>query len=101
MRSGIAGVDAVVLINAQDERLVAVFLGPECSRHILRVFHDAAALVIEAEDGGHHISAGTAFQGGSNLRLVANGPGGARSSTKPGGKEESRWIPAPASVGPC
>ena len=45
MRAGVAGVDAVVLI---DQRLVPMFLGPECACHIRATPQDIATLVVEA-----------------------------------------------------
>ena len=48
MGTGVAGVDTMVLI---DQRLVPVFLGPECSCHIYTAVHHLAALVIEAHNG--------------------------------------------------
>ena len=108
MRPGVPGVDAVIFkycglcfssLCFDHQRLVAVFLGPECTCHIFRAFHDTAALVVEAEDGGHHISAGAALQRGGNFLLIADAPGGRASPrAKSGRKEKPRRISAPASI---
>ena len=45
MRTGVAGVDAVVLI---DQRLVSVFLSPKRPCDVQAALHHAAALVVQA-----------------------------------------------------
>ena len=45
----------------KDKRLVAVLLRPKGAGHVLGAVHDAAALVVEAEDGGHTVAAGAAL----------------------------------------
>ena len=54
VRSGVAGVDAVVLI---DQRLMSMLLGAKGSGYIHTAFHDAAALVVETQDARHHVRA--------------------------------------------
>lgn len=46
MRPGIAGVDAVIL---KHERLMPMLLGAQCSGYLFRTGHDAAALVVQAD----------------------------------------------------
>ena len=43
------------------QRLMAVFLCAKCSSDILTAAHRTAALVVEAEDRGHTVSAGGSF----------------------------------------
>ena len=45
------------LLGCQDQRLVSMLLRPEGAGHIFRILNDAAALVVETEDGRHHICA--------------------------------------------
>ena len=40
------------------QRLMAMLLRPECPHNIFTAGHGAAALIIEAQDGWHHITAG-------------------------------------------
>ena len=54
MRAGVAAVNAVVFIY---ERLVSVLLRPQRAGYIFRAIHHAAALVIEAQNGRHHVRA--------------------------------------------
>lgn len=64
--STISTVDAVILKEYQ--RLVTMLLGAQGSHHIFRAVHDAAALIIEAEDAGHTVSAlGTLQRRGHRL----------------------------------
>ena len=58
-RSTKAGILAVVV---KDKRLVSVLLSPQGAGYILGAIHNAAALVVEAEDGGHTVAAGAALQ---------------------------------------
>lgn len=43
VRAGIAGVNAMVLV---DQRLVSMLLSAECSGHTLGTLHDAAPLIV-------------------------------------------------------
>lgn len=54
VRAGVAAVNAVVFIY---ERLVSVLLRPQRAGYIFRAIHHAAALVIEAQNGRHHVRA--------------------------------------------
>ena len=86
MGPGITGVHTVVF---KHEGLMPVLLGTERSTDIFRAVHGAAALVIEAEDGGHHISAGAALQRGGDFLLIADGPsGGTGSGVECGGEHK-------------
>ena len=58
-RSTKAGILAVVV---KDKRLVSVLLSPQGAGYILGAIHNASALVVEAEDGGHTVAAGAALQ---------------------------------------
>ena len=77
MRSGVSGINAMAL---KYQRLVAVLLRPQSAGHILGALHDAPALIVEAQDGGHHIAAGSRFQCGGQFFVVADAPGGRPSS---------------------
>ena len=58
VRAGVSGINTMVFI---DERLVSMLLRPQRTGHILGAFHHASALVIQAQDGRHTVSAGRAF----------------------------------------
>ena len=111
MRSCIPRINAVILKQfnnharffflpqPHDQRLMPMLLGPQRPRHIFRAGHNTAALVIEAENRGHHVSAGGRFQGWGNLLLIADVPGrGTGSGTKAGCKQQTARIPSAASV---
>ena len=46
------------LLGSKYQRLVAMLLCPECPGNIFTADHNAAALIVEAQDGWHHITAG-------------------------------------------
>lgn len=64
------------MIVEQDQRLVSMFLGPECPCYIFRSFDYAAALIVQAEDRGHHVAAGGGFQCGRYFLLIPDTPCG-------------------------
>ena len=60
VRTGVAGVDAVVFKQKHlihDDGLVSMFLGAERATDILGAGHDLAALVVQTQDARHHIRA--------------------------------------------
>ena len=65
------------------ERLVSVLLRPQGAGYILRAIHHAAALVVEAEHGGHAVAALAGLQGGRRALRV---PDAARAGPRSGGK---------------
>lgn len=70
MRAGITGINAVILI---DQRLVSMLLCPQGAGDILAAPHGRAALVIQAEDGRHHVrSTLSGFQCGRDLLLISD-----------------------------
>ena len=71
MRTGVPGINAVIFI---DQRLVSMLLRPQSTGHILRALHHASALVIQAQDGRHTVSAGRAFQRRSQFLAIPNAP---------------------------
>ena len=71
VRTGISTVNAMVFIH---ERLVSMLLRPQSTGHILRALHHASALVIQAQDGRHTVSAGRAFQRRSQFLTIPNAP---------------------------
>ena len=71
MRAGVAGINAMVFV---DKRLVSMLLRPQSTGHILRALHHASALVIQAQDGRHTVSAGRAFQRRSQFLTIPNAP---------------------------
>ena len=73
MGPGVAGINAMIFV--QNQRLVPVFLGPKGAGRVLRHLHDPASLIVEAQDGGHHVAAGGALQCGSGLLLIGNASG--------------------------
>ena len=54
VRTGVAAVDAVVFIY---ERLVSMLLRPQRAGYIFTAIHHAAALVVETQNGRHHVRA--------------------------------------------
>lgn len=60
-----------------------VLLCPQGSGLIFSAVHDAAALVVEAEHGGHAVAALAGLQGGRRTLRVSNT---ARAGPRPGGK---------------
>ena len=54
VRAGVAAVNAVIFVN---KRLMSVLLRPQRAGYIFRAIHHAAALVIEAQNGRHHVRA--------------------------------------------
>ena len=71
MRTGVSGINTMVFI---DQRLVSMLLRPQSTGHILGAFHHASALVIQAQDGRHTVSAGRAFQRRSQFLAIPNAP---------------------------
>ena len=71
MRTGVPGINAVIFI---DQRLVSMLLRPQSTGHILRALHHASALVIQAQDGRHTVSAGRGFQRRSQFLAIPNAP---------------------------
>ena len=52
--------------------LMSMLLRPKGACYALGAIHDAAALVVETEDGGHTVSASGTFQRGGHLIRVPN-----------------------------
>ena len=69
VRAGVSGINTMVFI---DERLVSMLLRPQSTGHILRALHHASALVIQAQDGRHTVSAGRALQRRRQFLAVPN-----------------------------
>ena len=85
MRSCVPGINAMVFV---DKRLVSMFLRPQSAGHILRALHHASALVIQAQDGRHTVSAGRAFQRRRQFLTIPDAPGrGTGSRRECGGHE--------------
>ena len=80
VRPCVPAVHAVVLKN---QGLMSVFLGPQRTGYIFGTVHHAAALVVEAEHGGHPVSALAGLQGGGRTLRV---PDAARAGPRPGGE---------------
>ena len=59
-----------------------MLLCPEGSGDVLTALHDLPTLIIDAEDAGHTVSAGAAFQRGRYAFLISNGPGVRASSSR-------------------
>ena len=68
--------------RTQHQRLVPVFLCPQGSGDVLTALHDLPALIVDAEDAGHTVPAGAAFQRGRYILLISNGPGARASSSR-------------------
>ena len=80
-------VPAVNAVALKNQGLMSLFLRPHephwGTKHIWGTVHRAAALVIEAEDGGNHIAAAfRSFQCWGALRLITD-PSGLRSPVPP------------------
>lgn len=97
MRTGVAGVDAVVLI---DQRLVSVFLGSESPCHIFTAFHDAAALVVEAQNRWHAVPASAALQRGGEFFAIADASGGCSCTGRETGSQDAR-VALSGLTAPC
>ena len=103
MRPSVPAVNAVALKN---QGLMSLFLRPHephwGTKHIWGTVHRAAALVIEAEDGGNHIAAAfRSFQCWGALRLITDPSGcGALSRQETSGKKKPSWIAPTAAVRP-
>ena len=84
MRACVPSIDAVIF--KQHQRLVAVLLGAEGACFLPLAVHHPAAVVIEAEDGGHTVSALCPLEGGGKFLSISCAAGGRPSSgTEPGG----------------
>ena len=59
-----------------------MFLCPQGSGDVLTALHDLPALIVDAEDAGHTVPAGAAFQRGRYILLISNGPGARASSSR-------------------
>ena len=59
-----------------------MFLCPQGSGDIFAALHDLPTLIIDAEDAGHTVPAGAAFQRGRYVLLISNGPGARASSSR-------------------
>ena len=68
-----------------------MFLCPQGSGDVLTALHDLPALIVDAEDAGHTVSAGAAFQRGRYALLISDGPG---ACTCPGreASDKNTWI---------
>ena len=67
-----------------------MLLCPQGSGDVLTALHDLPTLIIDAEDAGHTVPAGAAFQGGRYVLLISNGPGARASSS---GKSSDKGLP--------
>ena len=85
MRTGVAAVYPVVFIY---EGLVPMLLRPQGPGHILGARHDAAALVVEAENGRHTVSAGRAFQRRGHSFVIPDAPGAGPGSCRESGGDK-------------
>ena len=85
MRTSVAGINAMVFI---DERLVSMLLRPQGTGHILRALHNASALVIQAQDGWHTVSAGRALQRRCQFLAIPNAPSRGAGSCRECGRHE-------------
>ena len=52
-----------------------MLLCPQGSGDIFAALHDLPTLIVDAEDAGHTVPAGTAFQGGRYALLISDGSG--------------------------
>ena len=68
----VAAVNTVVFIH---QRLMAVLLRPQCTRHILRNFHDLTTLIVDAQHRRHTVATGACLQCWSNAFVVSDAPG--------------------------
>ena len=51
----------LVPLHPKYQRLVSMLLCPQRPSHIFRAFHNTSALIVQAKDRGHHVSAGGGF----------------------------------------
>lgn len=80
MWSGILGINGMIFkkewlltrMDCHNQRLMPMLLCPQGTSDILRAFDYTAALIIDAEDRGHHTAAGDRFQSRCCLLLVAD-----------------------------
>ena len=59
-----------------------MLLCPQGSGDVLTALHDLPTLIIDAEDAGHTVPTGAAFQRGRYVLLISNGPGARASSNR-------------------
>ena len=59
-----------------------MLLCPQGSSDVLTALHDLPTLIIDAEDAGHTVPAGAAFQRGRYVLLISNGSGARASSSR-------------------
>lgn len=59
-----------------------MLLCPQGSGDVLTALHDLPTLIIDAEDAGHTVSAGAAFQRGRYVLLISDGSGARASSSR-------------------
>ena len=64
-----------------------MLLCPKGAGDILTALHDLPTLIIDAEDAGHTVPAGAAFQRGRYVLLISNGPGARASSGRETGNK--------------
>jgi hypothetical protein len=55
VRAGVSGIDPVVFVY---QRLMTFLIGTECASVVERQIHALPALVVQAQNGRHHVSAG-------------------------------------------
>jgi len=96
MRPRVSSVNAMVFINSgscrtQNQRLVSMLLCPQGSGEVLTALHDLPTLIIDAEDAGHTVPAGAAFQRGRYVLLISNGSGACTCSGREA-SDENTWI---------
>ena len=72
VRSGVSGVDSVVFVY---QRLMPFFIGAERTGAVERQIHSLPALVVQAQNGRHHVPTGRGFQRGRAFLLISDGPG--------------------------
>ena len=93
VRPCVPAVHAVVLKN---QGLVPVLLRPQGTCYVFGTVHDDAALVVEAEHGGHAVAALAGLQGGRRALRV---PDAARAGPRSGGKPSRKaWCPRKAAL---
>ena len=68
-----------------------MLLRPEGAGDIFAALHDLPALIVDAEDAGHTVPAGAAFQRGRYVLLISNGPGACTCSGREA-SDENTWI---------
>ena len=88
-RYPICSYPCVFLIGFQDQRLMAMHLGSECSGDILRTVHNLSTLIVQAHDAGAFLHR---FQRRGAFFLIADPPGAlGRLRTEP--RREHTGIP--------